>query len=105
MVLQKDSSASIPGIAELRALPRHPALGQKWRDVERVLGQHQRKVVEAEQELHKLAYEPGNLHATDLLQAKEAIERLKKELDDQRLVFLEYVGRCLQVSTNTAAPS
>lgn len=73
-----------------------------WKDIERVLKQHQDKVVETKQELERLADEPAYLRASDLKKAKEAIERLLKELEDQRLVFLEYVGRCVQVQLLTA---
>ena len=97
----QESTRTIPGVTELRAF-HGPALGTMWKDIERVLKQHQDKVVETKQELDRLADEPAYLRASDLKKAKEAIERLLKELEDQRLVFLEYVGRCVQVQLLTA---
>ena len=76
---------------------RHPALGHMWPNIERVLVQHQRKVTEAQQELEKLADGSAHLRACDLREATEAINRLLKELEQQRVVFLEYVGRCVRV--------
>ena len=97
----QESTSTIPGVTELRAF-HNPALATMWKDIERVLKQHQDKVVETKQELERLADEPAYLRASDLKKAKEAIERLLKELEDQRLVFLEYVGRCVQVQLLTA---
>ncbi|KAL3130393.1 hypothetical protein ABBQ38_008218 [Trebouxia sp. C0009 RCD-2024] len=62
----------------------------------RVLVQHQRKVTETQEELVKLADGSAHLRACDLREATVAIERLLKELEQQRVVFLEYVGRCVR---------
>ncbi|KAL3130380.1 hypothetical protein ABBQ38_008205 [Trebouxia sp. C0009 RCD-2024] len=95
----QDGNASVPGVAELRAM-RHPALGQMWPNLERVLVQHQRKVTETQEELVKLADGSAHLRACDLREATEAIKRLLKELEQQRVVFLEYVGRCVRAQMN-----
>ncbi|DBA71364.1 TPA: hypothetical protein ACH3X2_011173 [Trebouxia sp. C0005] len=95
-VTQAEGVNSVPGVAELRALPRHPALAHMWDRMTGVLSQHQQKVVQAEQELHKLSDEPSFVRASGLKAAQEAIQRLQKELEQQRLVFLEYVARCLK---------
>lgn len=92
----QEGTDTVPGMVELRAL-HHPALGRMWKDIERVLKQHEDKVVETTHELDKLADGATHLCASDLKEAKEAIERLLTELENQRLVFLEYVGRCVQV--------
>jgi hypothetical protein len=93
----------VDGVAQLHALPRHPALGEIWdKRIIPVLTDHQDKVDKARKELQDLSDDSSQLRASDLKQAKHAITRVQEELTQQLNVFLEYVGRILKVMISHA---
>ena len=103
---QGNGARVVDGVKQLRALPRHPALGEIWdKRIVPVLTGHQDKVDEARKELQDLSEDSSQLRASDLKQAKDAITTVQKELTLQLKVFLEYVERILKVTISHACAS
>ncbi len=101
--LQANGEKVVDGVKQLRALPRHPALGEIWdKRIIPVLTGHQDKVDEACKELRDLSDDSSQWRASDLKQATEAITGGQKELTLQLKVFLEYVERIVKVTISHA---
>ena len=87
----------IPGVAELEALPFSPVLDKMWlRDLLPVLKSHKKKS-EAALQQQALLSNPGHLSGDELRLASKAVEHVLDELKEQLDVFVEYVGRIVQV--------
>lgn len=86
---------ALPGMTDL--VPNSPVLREEWRHVEAALQGHQRKVQQALKEKQALLSNPTHLPGAELTQADEAVQRLLKELEEQRKTFVHYINRIIQV--------